>query len=359
MSTYDHVRGLSLTIDSYSLKPLRLRAGGEVGERQTVVFELRGLDCTGVGEDVTYFPDLLRSLLKRGPVLPLAGTYTFDEFSKHLGTLDWFPDAPKGLFHDAFLNYRRWAIESAALDLALQQNNTNLAQVLARELKPLRFVASLRLGKPSSFGPIHRRLDKYPDMRFKLDPFNDWSDGLIDQLAQINAVDVMDFKGFYKGTPVDVATDPVLYQKIVTKFPEALLEDPDVTDETRPILAPHADRVTWDFPIHDVASIGVQAFTPKTVNIKPSRFGAISELFAAYDYCREQGINMYSGGQTEIGPGRGQVQYLSALFHPDAPNDIAPVVYNSADENAALPASPLTLNPKPIGFGLNAAEPRL
>ncbi len=354
MGTYDRIRKLPLTVDSYSLKPLSLRVGGEVGDRKTVLFELHGLGCAGVGEDVTYFPELLTSLLKRGPVLPLMGTYTFDEFSKSLGTLDWFPDAPEGLFHDTFPNYRRWAIESAALDLALQQNTTNLAEVLGRNLKPLRFVASLRLGKPSSFEPIRQRLEKYPAMRFKLDPFSDWSDELIDRLAQTDAVDVMDFKGFYKGTPVDVATDPVLYQSIVTKFPEALLEDPDITDETRPILASHANRVTWDFPIHDVVSIGAQPFMPKAVNIKPSRFGAISELFAAYDYCQERKIKMYSGGQTEVGPGRGQVQYLSALFHPDAPNDIAPAAYNSADDSAELPTSPLTLKPKPIGFGLDA-----
>lgn len=354
MTTYDRISGLPLTIDSYSLKPLSHPVEGDLGNRQTVVFELHGLGYTGVGEDVTYLPELLESLLKRGPELQLDGKYTFDEFSKHLNNLDWFPDVPKGLFHEAFTNYRRWAIESAALDLALQQNKAQLAEVLGLRLNPLEFVASLRLGDPSSFEPIQERLKDYPAMRFKLDPTNDWTDELIDQLAQTEAVDVMDFKGFYKGTPVEVVTDTVLYEKIVSKFPRSLLEDPDVTSQTRQILARHADRVTWDFPIHDVASISAQAFPVKTINIKPSRFGAIKKLFAAYDYCNKQGIKMYSGGQTEIGPGRGQVQYLSALFHQDSPNDIAPAIYNYADKKTKLPTSPLTLKPKPTGFGLIA-----
>ena len=64
------------------------------------------------------------------------------------------------------------------------------------------------------------------------------------------------------------------------------------------------------------------------VNIKPSRFGSIAALAAAYDYCDAAGIGAYGGGQFELGPGRGQIQYLASLFHPDTPNDIAPSGYN-------------------------------
>ena len=63
---------------------------------------------------------------------------------------------------------------------------------------------------------------------------------------------------------------------------------------------------------------------PKMVNVKPSRFGPIRNLFAAYDYCDERGIGAYGGGQTELGQGRGQIQYLASIFHPDTPNDVAP-----------------------------------
>ena len=42
-------------------------------------------------------------------------------------------------------DYRRWAFESAALDLALRQAGTNLAAALGREPRPVNFVNSMRL----------------------------------------------------------------------------------------------------------------------------------------------------------------------------------------------------------------------
>ena len=33
---------------------------------------------------------------------------------------------------------------------------------------------------------------------------------------------------------------------------------------------------------------------------------------------------MYGGGMGENGVGRGQIQLLASLFHPDGPNDVAP-----------------------------------
>ena len=93
--------------------------------------------------------------------------------------------------------------------------------------------------------------------------------------GRTGAVDSLDLKGNYKGTPVDVETDPELYAKLIEAFPEAWLEDPDVTEETRPLLEPVAERVTWDAPIHSVADIEAMPWAPpKTVNVKPSRFGA-------------------------------------------------------------------------------------
>ena len=45
---------------------------------------------------------------------------------------------------EASLDYRRWAFESAALDLALRQAGTSLAEAVGREYRPVRFVASTR-----------------------------------------------------------------------------------------------------------------------------------------------------------------------------------------------------------------------
>ena len=51
-------------------------------------------------------------------------------------------------------------------------------------------------------------------------------------------------------------------------------------------------------------------------------------------------MGAYGGGQYELGVGRGQIQYLAALFHPDAPNDIAPAGYDALDPEPGLPPSP-------------------
>ena len=52
----------------------------------------------------------------------------------------------------------------------------------------------------------------------------------------------------------------------------------------------------------------------------------------------------------ELDVGRGQIQVLASLFHPDGPNDTAPSGYNLEDPAADLPASPLPAAPAPTGF---------
>jgi hypothetical protein len=251
--------------------------------------------------------------------------------------------------------YRRWAFESAALDLALRQAGRPLAQAVSRDARPVNFVVSMRLAEfgqegPETAGKVLRTLEKYPRTRFKLDPTNTWSQELVDELAATGAVDSVDLKGYYRGTPVDVETDPELYRMVAEGFPEAWLEDPDVNDETRLVLEPHKDRITWDAPIHSVADIEDRPWKPRMVNIKPSRFGSIRSLFEAYDYCESQGMGAYGGGQFELGQGRGQIQYLASLFHPDTPNDTAPGGYNIPALPDGLPETPLEPRPDETGF---------
>ena len=50
---------------------------------------------------------------------------------------------------------------------------------------------------------------------------------------------------------------------------------------------------------------------------------------------------MYGGGQFELGPGRGQIQLLASLYHPDTPNDVSPSGFHVADPPPGLPESPL------------------
>ena len=164
-------------------------------------------------------------------------------------------------------------------------------------------------------------------------------------------VDSIDFKGAYKGTVVDVETDPAFYRRIAEAFPDAWLEDPDLDDEDAfRALAPHQDRITWDAPIHSVEDILARKVIPRTVNLKPSRFGSVKSLFEGYEFCEQRGMGAYGGGQYELGVGRGHVQLLAALFHPNAPNDIAPGGYDALDPEPGLPESPLDVDPAPLGF---------
>jgi len=346
MSTYEQLAGIPLEVESYELEPLEQDVSSDFTRASTVI-HLRGGGEEGVGEDVTYDALDHVALQEAGPVLELAGSWTLGSFCDHVASLDLFPAEP---VRDVSRLYRRWGFDSAALDLALRQQGTNLAEALGRESRPVTFVVSLRLGKPATIEPVTRRLERYPSLRFKLDPTPEWTDELIAELVETGAVDSVDYKGHYKGTVVDNPLDPVLYRKVAEAFPDAWLEDPDLSDEIRPMLEPFADRFTWDAPIHSIADIEALPYPPKMVNVKPSRFGGLKSLLNAYDYLAERGIGAYGGGQFELGVGRGHIQYLASLFHPDTPNDVAPGGYNLVDPPPGLPASPLPPRPSKTGF---------
>ena len=339
---YDAVADLPLEVESYELERLELVVSPTF-TRVTTTVHLQGGGEEGIGEDVTYTAD------DHPPPgdLPLAGSHTLDTYSRLLDGLELFPRKPE---MDASSDYRRWAFECAALDLALRQAGRSLADVVGREARPVTFVSSMNFGSPPSAEPLYKKRAAYPELRFKLDPTDEWSEELIDELGSLGVVDTLDLKGQYKGTPVDQPPDPVLYRRVAEAFPEAWIEDPAVTDATRSILEEHSARVTWDAPIHSVEDIENAPWPPRTINIKPSRFGSVRRLFEAYDYCAANDIAAYGGGQWELGPGRGHIQYLASLFHPDTPNDVAPGGYNASDPPPGLPTSPLEPAPAPAGF---------
>ena len=108
--------------------------------------------------------------------------------------------------------------------------------------------------------------------------------------------------------------------------------------------------MTFDAPLCSLADIVKLSPFPRCVNIKPSRFGFLSELFRVYDFCERSGVRMYGGGQFELGVGRGQIQYLASLFHPESSNDVAPSRFNEATLATDIAASPLQPRADGIGF---------
>jgi len=345
MTLYERVRDLPLEIDAYELEGLELQARADF-LRKTTVVHLLGAGEVGIGEDVTYDSEEHDKLQARGADLPLAGSWTLQTFSEHLGEQALFGAEPA---QHAYLDYRRWAFESAALDLALRQAGTSLGDAVERTPRPVAFVVSMGLGTPPSTERFDAWLALYPRLKFKLDANVDWTDDFVARLEGTGAIDSIDLKGQYRGTVVDTPPDPDLYRRVAEGLPRAWIEDPALTDETLPVLEPHRDRVTWDAIIHSVEDIDALQWPPKTVNVKPSRFGSVERLFAAYDYCEQRGIGAYGGGQWELGPGRRQIQLLASIFHPDTPNDVAPREYN-LEPQAGLPESPLTVEPRATGF---------
>jgi L-alanine-DL-glutamate epimerase-like enolase superfamily enzyme len=346
MSTYQLVADLPVHIEGYALEGLARDVSSDFTRKSTVI-RLHGRGEDGVGEDVVYDAVDHEIAQDAGPSLPLAGDFTMRSFAEHLRSLDLFAREPQ---HDVSRLYRTWAYESAALDLALRQAGEPLHAVLGRTPRPLTFVISLRLGEPPSMTPVTSRLERYPTLRFKLDPTVSWDEQLIAQLVATGAVDSVDFKGLYEGTPVDQPADPVLYRRVVEAFPDAWIEDPKLTPEIDELLVAHRDRITWDANIHSIADIEALPFAPRMVNLKPSRLGGIEALFDAYDHTAAHGIGAYGGGQFELGPGRGQIQYLASLFHPGTPNDTSPAGFHAVDPEPGLPTSPLPPAPSPTGF---------
>ena len=348
---YDHVADLPLTIDSVSLDR-RERDTSSGFTRATTVITLTGEGERGRGEDVTY--DAAEHDPEKWDALDLsfAGEYTIDSFSKMLADTELFPESPE---RAVFENYRQWGFESAALDLALAQADTTLGSELGLSVDPVKFVVSTRLSDAESDEPpttdrVHRLLDAYPDTEFKLDPTPDWTDEVVDELAALDVVRILDFKGHYEGTEVDTPADPAFYELLLSAFPEAVVEDPALTDETRPLFDDHEARVSWDAPIHGIDDIEALPFEPSWCNIKPSRFGSVRELLATIDYCEKRDITMYGGGQFELDVGRKHIQHLAALFYPDTPNDVAPGGYNDPEPASTLPTSPLELTVPDAGF---------
>jgi hypothetical protein len=345
-SPWNDLSDLPLVVESYELE--RFSATMAYGfERVTTVVRLIGGDADGRGEDVSPYEGEADTLHVIGPVLPLAGEWTLESFCDHVAKLDQWPVPPEW---DAARRWRNWAFESAALDLALNQAGRALHEVLGREPAPLRFVNSLGLGDPPTFDPIRRRLELHPGLRFKLDVTPAWTPELIDEVAATGAVEIVDFKGRYGLEMGELPELLAMYERVIEAFPDALLEDAHELDEVAAMLASEADRISYDAPIHSAADLDATPLKPRAVNIKPCRVGDLRSLLEVYAVVAERGLITYGGGMGELDVGRGQIQLLASLFHPDGPNDTAPGGYNAATPAADLPASPLPPSPAPTGF---------
>ncbi|MGN6380747.1 MAG: hypothetical protein ACTHNU_17485 [Gaiellales bacterium] len=345
-SLWPRLAGLPLVIEACEYERLHAVLAYEF-ERITTHVRLAGAGVDGLGEDVSVFREDGTTLHEARPALPLEGEWTLAGFCEHLATLELWAEPPEW---EVALRFRRWAFESAALDLALRQAGRALHEVLGLEPQPVRFVNSLGLGKEPSIEPLRRRLARSPGVHYKLDAEAAWSPELVDEVAASGAVDTIDFKGQYGFEVTDPEALGALYDRVLAAFPNAYLEDPHDLPEVARRLGAHLERVSYDAPIRSADDIGATPLAARVVNVKPSRIGSLSSLFDVYARCAREQRPMYGGGMGELGVGRGQIELLAALFHADAPNDVAPSAYNEDDPAGVLPVSPLTPRPEPTGF---------
>jgi len=334
MPLWDALARLELHVDDYVLER-REQAVRSGWTRVTTTVVLRGGGERGEGEDVTYTPDD-HDAFPAGE--ELAGSWTLDAFAHRVDGLELWRAEPRMA---ASRDYRRWAFDSAALDLGLRQAGRSLGELVGRTYKPVRFVASTR----ADVGPY---LALNPDLEFKLDVEEDWDRERMSRLAALDRVRVLDLKAFYRGTTVDLAPDPELYHAVAEIFPAAVIEDPWLEDGCLEALRGAEDRLSFDAPVHSLGDLDRLPLAPRWLNVKPSRFGTVQRLLECIDACEQRGIRMYGGGQFELGPGRRQIQRFASLFYADGPNDVAPSVYNEGGARPGLPASPL---PPPEGVG--------
>jgi hypothetical protein len=334
MSLWDRLRDLELVVDAFRTERRSVEVSTEFTRvSTTVVFgggghEGRGEDVTYTAEDHDWFPE----------VEP-PGATKLGEFSSALDEVTLFAGKPT---MPAYTDYRRWALESAALDLALRQNGVGLGDAVEREQRPVRFVVSTR-------GDAFAWLAAAPQLELKLDPDNEWERSFMERLAETGRVRVLDLKAYYKDTPVDVVPDPQLYRNVVDLFPDVVIEDASLEGECGEVLHGQEKRLSFDAPIHSVADVQGLSVQPGWMNIKPSRFGTVARLLECIEYCDANAIRMYGGGQFELGIGRHQIQRLASVFYPDGPNDVAPSDYNAGGPRPGLPQSPLAL-PSDPGF---------
>src|SRR3954449_2959304 len=232
-SLWSRVADLPLTVEAHAAHPLETQTAEE---RASYLVRLHGDGAEGLGEDVG--GDMLDdngAFLTAAPSLPLAGRWTVATFCEHLAALDLWTEPPAW---EMARRWRRWAFESAALDLALAQAGLGLPEALSRVPAPVRFVNSLGLGDPPEQGAIGRRLARYPNLRFKLDAEASWSPSIAAAVAATGAVDVIDFKGRYALPIEDEGRLLAMYEVVLDRFGEAILEDPHDRPTVAALIAP-------------------------------------------------------------------------------------------------------------------------
>ncbi len=335
---------LPLTIERVATRALELRTRSG-WRRRTTELRLSGVGCVGASEDVTF------ERADHAYWFGVLNDYRFE------GTLGAFLDGLDKVLRARLpeparpvsRRYRRWALEAAAIDLALARAGATLGEVLKRSERPLRYVVSASLGKACSLEPLRELAERWPGIEFKLDATAAWTPALVDELKSLGRVRIVDWKAAGgAGVGVGVASHAVL--SAVVQGTDWIVEDPPAGGEAHGLLRGAPRRVSWDAPLGEAGALERAGAELGHVNLKPSRSGSLAGLLELAELGLERGCALYLGAQFELGPGRLQLHELGRLLCPEGPNDASPSAFHAPGPVEAA-ASPLEVPTRRPGFG--------
>ena len=244
-------------------------------------------------------------------------------------------------------DYRRWAYESALLDLALRQAGLGFAAALGRESRPVRFCAS-PAGDPA---PL---LAQYPELEVKIDAQADWTPADMARIAATDRVRVVDLKGHYSG---DWNRSPgrsrsAFSAAVAEAFPDVVIEDPLLGRPMAPFVRAHAARMSFDAPVHSLADL-LRAARDRLVQHQAValRHGC-GACWNASSTASATGSACTAAGSSSWAPAGARSRRSRRRSTRTAPTTWHPRGYNAASPADGLPAKPAPASPSGIGLGV-------
>ncbi|MHC4375304.1 MAG: hypothetical protein ACYS26_01770 [Planctomycetota bacterium] len=273
--------------------------------RRTSELRLSAGEFAGYGEVSSYDADVHRALDAGPAPIPLPWRGTLAEWEAALAHLE-SPEV-------------RWALGTAALELLLARDGLDWERAGLADPLALRTVISTELGRPPQPERLADHLARDPGAEFKLD-FGPWTREQVERLSAVagGQVAVLDFK---RGRNGSSAFPVARLDALELAFPNAWLEDP--APHLWPACCDGDRRRRVSFEIHEPGQWHALPCVPGALNLKPGRMGSFGALLEACAWALEHRVQLYLGGDFELGVGREHLRRLAAWLCPDGPNDLA------------------------------------
>ena len=251
---------------------------------------------------------------------------------------------------EASRDYRRWAFESAALDLALRQAGRSLAEAVGREARPVTFVSSMRLGEPAFDRPVaplardvsNAAVQARPDERLGRRADRRARGDRAPSTPSTSRGSTRARSSTSRRTRRSTGVSPRRSRRL-DRGPGGHRRD--AADPGAACRSDHLGRADPLRRGHRGAP-----WPPRTINIKPSRFGSVRRLFDAYDYCATSGMPRTAAASGSSARAAGTSSTSLRCFTPTRRTTSPPAATTPAEPPPGLPESPLEPSPDSTGF---------